>query len=540
MDEPSEDGSGYRPSTAPDNYAASNGYTIGSLYNMGQSLDDMDWGTTGPFSSQNHSFSVHPGRHDHFRPSISGSSASSSGRSFQYQTAQVQHLQQLEKVCNDLRKEILVLTTENRSIKDMYKVLVDRIPGLLTGTPTAGSGYKGTMILSRNDAPPLDRNKYPLVLYWEAHEWMQHENVTKGLSDGKAPGPRGSLQASQGINVSMCFVQSEDGKVIDGHQATRIRDLAHQLWGELGAHGLAPSSWQKGTRDIQDHVYAEVGKKYPEMRLCRDDWKTKHMATAIYSSWYSSFTTVTNEAGKRVRLKKGPQRKRAKIEMESPDPLSGLFTIEPKSEMEIHPTPSSDTVLVPNGSDPPRAPIKIVNPLYSSPEPETQRPLPTLLAPTQAPQQAPTAPAVPVATSDPPETFTGPPVVLPTVAVSDSTGPLISGGTPESGVMPVTTGVTVPTPDIAASTDAPGTTPLTITGPGRALGPVAMPSGLIGAPAISAPAGASIAAKPLYNRLVQKISQGNEGPIHRVLNQYTGYSRGTAKNALQAAAAPGV
>ncbi|KAJ7731695.1 hypothetical protein DFH07DRAFT_781189 [Mycena maculata] len=138
--------------------------------------------------------------------------------------------------------------------------------------------------------------------------------------------------------------------------------------------------------------------------------------------------------------------------------------------------------------------------------------------------------------------------------------------------MPVTTDVTVPTPDIAASTDAPGTTPLTITGPGRALGPVAMPSGLVGAPAISAPAGASIVAVITINSAKKMMPTTSKTPRNLCTidwckrfpkgtrDQYTAYWTsilGTAeeqlitvqrwktisdaaKNALQAAAAPGV
>jgi hypothetical protein len=58
--------------------------------------------------------------------------------------------------------------------------------------------------------PVADREDYPLVKYWYRHEWTAAEQSQVAMI-----GAPGRARASQGENVTMRFVEDENGIVID-------------------------------------------------------------------------------------------------------------------------------------------------------------------------------------------------------------------------------------------------------------------------------------------------------------------------------------
>ncbi|KAF7363169.1 hypothetical protein MVEN_00669400 [Mycena venus] len=194
--------------------------------------------------------------------------------------------------CAALKRENLVLATENATLKHAYDALLavvgpavflGQAPGASDGGDLAASGSRLGLVPS---TPILQRSDHPRVEFWHFHEYKNHLELTKGESNTDDPKPRGSSRAAQGINVTMRYVQDADGVTIDGFRATAIRGLATKLFVMAEASGVAPPTWNKGSLEFQSKFSAEICQKFPEMGLCANDWKVQHMATKMYSSWY--------------------------------------------------------------------------------------------------------------------------------------------------------------------------------------------------------------------------------------------------------------
>ncbi|KAJ7041113.1 hypothetical protein C8F04DRAFT_1391239 [Mycena alexandri] len=317
-----------------------------------------------------------------------------------------QRIQQLEQICASLKQENLLLLTENRTVKNMCTMLVDRIPVLLTdpGTPLS-SGPGRRIAPSRTPAPPPVQADYPLISWWNQSDWTQYLKGLSGTSTGAPAGPRGSKRASEGINVALRFVQSADGEMISGFRASEIKSYATQLLNDMGLSGIEPHSWDTGGRDIQQNFYADIYLKFPEMALCSQDWKARHMAIHMYPSWH------TNHLKRKAKLENGVSSKRAKKE-ETPDSgLDDAMYTMPEETPEV-PVPvgldGDDKDAVPT----PKVTIKIVNPLDRTPTPELRGEVPVpAVTPTDVPEDpvpladAVALPAHSAVVSEPPVTL---------------------------------------------------------------------------------------------------------------------------------------
>ncbi|KAJ6606746.1 hypothetical protein B0H10DRAFT_2439970 [Mycena sp. CBHHK59/15] len=206
--------------------------------------------------------------------------------------------------CSSLKRDNLVLTTENRTLKNAYNSLVRAVPALLQA-PAGPLPNTNTLPISTTlpalgfvplqpAIPAAKQSDYPLAGFWFRHDWKTHEDLKKGESNTDERKPRGSSRAAQGINVTMLYVTDAQGNVIDGFRATSIRQLAIKLFNRLADRGLAPASWNRGGIDLQRSFSAEICEKFPEMGLCADDWKVQYMATKMYSSWHTGYFSSNN------------------------------------------------------------------------------------------------------------------------------------------------------------------------------------------------------------------------------------------------------
>ncbi|KAJ6499651.1 hypothetical protein C8R47DRAFT_294927 [Mycena vitilis] len=178
----------------------------------------------------------------------------------------------------------------------------------------------------------------------------------------------------------MLYVQYKSGEVIDGFRATEIRAFATALFNEFARTGMDPPTWQAGGRDVQEHFYAEIATKFPEMGYCSSDWKARHMATNMYSSWHSMRIRKRKD---KEGLPDANRHKRAKKEEpEDPTLRDGLYTMPNDVLAEELPAPPSSIPSTSSAVTAPTLSLRIVNPLFS-PSPPAQ-PLPeTHEAPTR-------------------------------------------------------------------------------------------------------------------------------------------------------------
>lgn len=147
----------------------------------------------------------------------------------------------------------------------------------------------------------LRQSDFPYVKFWHKREWTAFQKDSKGLSSmGRKGAERGKVRASQGENVTMLFVEDEDGKPIDGHRATEIRRIARSIWAELAKNGRAPKSWCKADMSTAQEYNREMRRFFPELCFCEFDWKAEQIAIENYPSWYqhhSKDKSVKHEPG---------------------------------------------------------------------------------------------------------------------------------------------------------------------------------------------------------------------------------------------------
>jgi hypothetical protein len=143
-----------------------------------------------------------------------------------------------------------------------------------------------------NHLTPLNRQEYPHVKYWFKRDWSQYQ-TEHAAEDDHSCAQRGRGRAAKGINVSMRYVEFENGEMISGDRATEIRRFARSIWVLLGKKGTPPATW--GTADIETRkLYSqEMCMRFPELKLCNLDWKAEQIATDNYPSWHNTWDCKT-------------------------------------------------------------------------------------------------------------------------------------------------------------------------------------------------------------------------------------------------------
>lgn len=136
---------------------------------------------------------------------------------------------------------------------------------------------------------PLLQSDYPQIKFWKKKDWKDYLAAIKDTSplEVKA-GPRGGTRAAKGENVSMKFVEDEDGNEVDGTLASDIRDFARAIWREFQSQGNPPETWGSADRKIREEYYSAMEEKFEVLRYCDNNWKSQAVATSIYSQWYHS------------------------------------------------------------------------------------------------------------------------------------------------------------------------------------------------------------------------------------------------------------
>jgi hypothetical protein len=89
---------------------------------------------------------------------------------------------------------------------------------------------------------------YPNINFWTKCQWTESSsNMLTDIHVG--PQACGRARASQGINVTMQYVELKDGTAINGDRAGEIRKFACSIWVSFSKKGPPPPKW--GQADIE-------------------------------------------------------------------------------------------------------------------------------------------------------------------------------------------------------------------------------------------------------------------------------------------------
>lgn len=187
------------------------------------------------------------------------------------------------------------------SQSEAYKGLLNTIRSLPLGKMTI-PGEVSTNQEVFSALAPLRQEDYPKIKFWFKRQWTEFSNdhSTNGTSGLQA---RGRSRAAQGINVSMQYVELEDGTVISGDRATQIRKFARAIWVSVSKTGAPPSKWGQADIQTRQQYLSTMGSRFPELRFCDLEWKMDQIATDNYPSWYTNW--LSNREAQNVKKENG-------------------------------------------------------------------------------------------------------------------------------------------------------------------------------------------------------------------------------------------
>lgn len=170
-----------------------------------------------------------------------------------------------------------------------YDTLVTRVSAL-TAKP---SSLLGLDTLASESAPallpaPHQEIDFPKVSFWTRDKWTAWEKTDDGISNGKQTGGRGGSRMAEGMNISMRYVETEDGHIINGFRVKTILKFAHSVFFQLRDHDKHPKTWGAAGIDVVRAFCKEMECQFPELALCADHWKAQYLASKNYSSWYAT------------------------------------------------------------------------------------------------------------------------------------------------------------------------------------------------------------------------------------------------------------
>ncbi|KAJ7116178.1 hypothetical protein C8R46DRAFT_1239453 [Mycena filopes] len=338
-----------------------------------------------------------------------------------------------------LERENSKLHAENEGIRAAYYELAHAVPTLLAltsnpfGLPVPQDGHNLTPT-----PPTLNQANFPLIRFWHRADFGKSD----GVSQNTGANPRGATLVSQGINVTGQYIEDANGVVVDGFRLSAMMKVAGQIWFGFVGKGTAPRTWGQASLDVITLYNNEMCRQFPELRYCADNWKAQRLATANYSSWYTTHGTEKpagkKPARKQRRASRSPAshpegRKKVKLDEDSliplhpmwdpplvpgPDSIQPVVREMPDTVPESEATPAGAVVDVPAPSPPSAAPqqntIQPVEPvdaaaaaapaLSTGTETATETPAPS-------PHDAAAVHAALVATAFPPQL--PPPIIAP-------------------------------------------------------------------------------------------------------------------------------
>jgi hypothetical protein len=227
---------------------------------------------------------------------------------------------------------------------------------------TAAGGPLAPISISDKENSLLEAD-YPAIKYWKkktytttVDEKKDEGNILK-VTNGKPQRGKTRL-AETGENVSMDYIETLDGKSIDGTTASSIRAYLRSLFIELNnealkGENLMPTSWGTSSASMRDGILLRLYAKYPYIRFCQDDWKADYLLSRSYSTWRSG---EKKKAGK------------VKIEPKTEDvkPFDGASARPVPAKRERSPAaPDSD---VDGPSPPKKARVDMEMPPHAAPD----------------------------------------------------------------------------------------------------------------------------------------------------------------------------
>jgi hypothetical protein len=208
----------------------------------------------------------------------------------------------------------------------LYNQLLDRVdhaagkthsPLVPISTSEKLSGLNDVISVAFASYTPLNQKDFRDIkqIYWARSDFNSAKTKTRGVlkwgsNKGKttrtandAESIESESDGNEKVGV-LLFLVDKHGKVLSESHQKDIRSFQRSIWYTLLSFNLAPVAWSKVNSIAQLYYYGCMRTRFPELQLCKGDWKAEAMAVEYYHGWVDrpTSTTVKSES-KEVKIK---------------------------------------------------------------------------------------------------------------------------------------------------------------------------------------------------------------------------------------------
>ena len=121
------------------------------------------------------------------------------------------------------------------------------------------------LILTTPDLP-AHKEDFPQINYWTRQSWNE-DSKKNGASDVNCQGVSecGQSHVAKGVNVTMQYIEDEQGQMIDGHRAAAIWTLVCLILIALANAGKAPTKWSQADVMVTQGYRCKMQQQFPEL-----------------------------------------------------------------------------------------------------------------------------------------------------------------------------------------------------------------------------------------------------------------------------------
>ncbi|KAH9946898.1 hypothetical protein B0H21DRAFT_883455, partial [Amylocystis lapponica] len=140
------------------------------------------------------------------------------------------------------------------------------------------------------NASATTKSRYGQAKFTTREKFMAWLKGARGASEINVARKEGGEGQEGGDDDSgsrqCCYLEDDQGCTIPRARIDRMRDHARAIWNLFAENNRAPSTWSQAPLDVRNEFRTEMVSRFPELRLCEDDWKTDYLAMKNYPHWH--------------------------------------------------------------------------------------------------------------------------------------------------------------------------------------------------------------------------------------------------------------
>ena len=164
------------------------------------------------------------------------------------------------------------------------------------------SGHAPALPLLIALPPPLNKEAYALIQFWTQEKfkaWEKGQSVKRqgaGQKRDKDNSKESSDEPASESGPSLAWLEDKYGNPLNKDTVTAILKKMRAIWQSFKQRSMVPATWGAARDKVKTTFYSEVITAFPQMRLCSNNWKSKAVATARYSSWAQMYLKDSKES----------------------------------------------------------------------------------------------------------------------------------------------------------------------------------------------------------------------------------------------------